>query len=131
MFILHKEKHLLLGNFLCIKYAHKCIKIQQKTKEGVKILQKCHQKCRKMKEGEKNSSNFKKIFKKGVDKSKRMLYNRHIKFIPRQNPIVKIVAPGDQVFPKRSVLLNFILNIYLFYYYVYLLSVYLRIFTIG
>ena len=100
-------------------------------KEGVKNLQKCHQKCRKMKEDEKNSSNFKKIFKKGVDKSKMMLYNRHIKFIPRQNPIVKIVAPGDKVFPIRLVLLNFILNIYLFYTLVYLLSVYLRIFTIG
>ena len=61
-----------------------------------------------MKEDEINSSNFKKIFKKGVDKSKRMLYNRHIKIIPRQNPFVKIVAPGDKVFPKRSVLLNFI-----------------------
>ena len=72
-----------------------------------------------MKEGEKNSSNFKKIFKKGVDKSKMMLYNRHIKIIPRQNPIVKIVAPGDQVFLKRSVLLNFIINIYLFIYLFY------------
>ena len=99
MFILHNEKHLLLGNFLCIKYVHKCIKIQQKMKEGVKILQKCHQKCRKMKEDEKNSSNFKKIFKKGVDKCKNMLYNRHIKIIPRQNPIIKSLHPAIRFSP--------------------------------
>ena len=61
-------------------------------KEDVKILQKHPSKCRKMKEDEKNSSNFKKIFKKGVDKSKRMLYNRHIKIIPRQNPFIMIIV---------------------------------------
>jgi hypothetical protein len=65
---MHKGKRLVLGIFLCIKYAHKCINNHQKMKEDVKNLQKCHQKCRKMKEVEKNSSNFKKIFKKGVDK---------------------------------------------------------------
>ena len=76
-----------------------------------------------MKEGEKNSSNFKKIFKKGVDKSKRMLYNRHIKFIPRQNPIVKIVAPGDQVFLKTLGAFEF--------YTKYLFILLSSIFTIG
>ena len=70
-----------------------------KMKETVKNLQKWGQFCKKMKDEEKNSSKNKKIFKKGVDKPRNMLYNRHINFISRQNPIVKIVAPGSRKCP--------------------------------
>ena len=39
-------------------------------KEDVKNLQKCHQKCRKMKEDEINYSKNQKIFKKGLTNAK-------------------------------------------------------------
>ena len=57
-----------------------------KMKETVKNLQKRGCFCRKMKESEKNSSKNKKIFKKGVDKPKRIVYNSNISFIFQQFP---------------------------------------------
>ena len=79
-----------------------------------------------MKENEKKSSKNEKNIQKGIDKPKRMLYNKHIYFILSENKFL-FVAPGDEA-RKLPLGAKQVFKIFLLFqertnYIVYLLSV--------